>query len=61
MIEYFFERFSLNLDAEYHRQAVKTKVPSVAPQYIIYNLRNHFENIVDRGSLDDRRTPIVRK
>lgn len=60
-MEYFFEIFSLQLEAEFSKQSMKTLVPSMAPQYIIYNLRNHFENIVDMGNLDDRRTPIMRK
>lgn len=60
-VEYFFEIFSLQLEAEFSKQSMKTLVPSMAPQYIIYNLRNHFENIVDMGNLDDRRTPIMRK
>lgn len=33
----------------------------MVPQYIIYNLRNHFENIVDAGNLDLQRTPIIRE
>ncbi|KAK3186463.1 hypothetical protein K4F52_004764 [Lecanicillium sp. MT-2017a] len=60
-VEYFFEIFSLQLEAEFSKQSMKTLVPSMAPQYIIYNLRNHFENIVDMGNLDDRRTPIMRE
>lgn len=60
-VEYFFEIFSLQLEAEFRRQSITTRVPSLAPQYIIYNLRNHFENIVDMGNLDDRRTPIMRE
>jgi hypothetical protein len=59
-VEYFFEIFSLQLEAEFRRQSITTRVPSLAPQYIVYNLRNHFENIVDMGNLDDRRTPIMR-
>lgn len=59
-VEYFFEIFSLHLDTEYRQQTVKTQAPSMAPQYIIYNLRNHLENITDMGNMDDRRTPIIR-
>ncbi|OAA69629.1 hypothetical protein ISF_02899 [Cordyceps fumosorosea ARSEF 2679] len=33
----------------------------MAPQHIIYNLRNHFENIVDNHYLDPGRAPIVRE
>ncbi|KAK2597405.1 hypothetical protein QQS21_005953 [Conoideocrella luteorostrata] len=40
---------------------MRTKTLSMVSQHIIYNLRNHFENIVDLGNLDDRRTPIVRE
>ncbi|CEJ92927.1 hypothetical protein VHEMI08554 [[Torrubiella] hemipterigena] len=60
-VEYFFERFSLNLDAEYRRQAVQTKTPSMAPQYIIYKLRNHFEDFVDAGSIARHSGPIIRE
>lgn len=59
-VEYFFEVFSLRLQMEFSRQAMRTKTPSLASQHIIYSLRNHFENLVDLGHLDDRRTPIIR-
>lgn len=59
-VERFFELFSLQLEKEFSQKVVKTGQPSLVPQYIIYNLRNHFENIVDMNLLDDRRTPIVR-
>ena len=39
---------------------MRTKLPSLTSQHIVYNLRNHFENVVDLGNLDDRRTPIIR-
>jgi hypothetical protein len=60
-VDYFFEVFSLQLQTEYQGQAMRTQTPAMAAQHIIFNLRNHFENIVDRGNLDDRRVPIMRK
>lgn len=60
-VEYFFEVFALQLQLEFSRQSMRTKGPSMTSQQIIYNLRNHFENFVDLGNLDDRRTPIIRE
>lgn len=33
----------------------------MSPQHIVYNLRNHFENIVDSHFLDPGRAPIIRE
>ncbi|POR31561.1 Uncharacterized protein TPAR_08246 [Tolypocladium paradoxum] len=60
-IECFFEVFALQLQLEFTRQTMRTKGPSMTSQHLIYNLRNHFENFVDLGNLDDRRTPIIRE
>lgn len=60
-VEYFFEVFSLQLQLEYSRRSMKPKAPSMATQHVIFHLRNHFENLVDNGNLDDRRMPIVRQ
>lgn len=60
-VEHFFELFSLQLETEFSQRHVRTCLPSMVPQYIIYNLRNHFENIVDAGNLDLQRTPIIRE
>jgi hypothetical protein len=59
-VAYFFEIFSLQLEKEYRTQLTKTEIPSMASHHIIYNIRNHFENLVDQGNLDERRAPIVR-
>ncbi|KAF7551110.1 hypothetical protein G7Z17_g5232 [Cylindrodendrum hubeiense] len=58
-VDYFFEIFSLQLEREFQRQPMRSKVPSVGPQHIIYCIRNHFENLVDGGNLDERRAPII--
>lgn len=60
-VEYFFEVFSLRLQLEFSRQTMRTKAPSLTSQHIIFNLRNHFENLVDLRNVDDRRTPIIRE
>ncbi|KAM4064504.1 hypothetical protein HRG_005131 [Hirsutella rhossiliensis] len=60
-VEYFFEIFSLQLQLEYSRQTMRTKAASLTSQHIIFNLRNHFENLVDLRNVDDRRTPIIRE
>ncbi|PHH63189.1 hypothetical protein CDD81_6240 [Ophiocordyceps australis] len=60
-VEYFFEVFSLHLSQEYSRQKMRTTVPAMTTQRILYTLRDHFENFVDLGNLDDRRTPIIRE
>ncbi|KPM37840.1 hypothetical protein AK830_g8744 [Neonectria ditissima] len=56
----FFEIFSLRVEKLFRNQP-RTKVPSMAPQHIVYNIRNHFKNLVDRGNLDERKAPIVRE
>ncbi|KAK0392002.1 hypothetical protein NLU13_1500 [Sarocladium strictum] len=60
-VDCFFEVFSLHLEMEYQRHHTKTRMPSLGPEHIMYNLRNHFENIVDWGNMNERRTPIVRE
>ncbi|PHH84515.1 hypothetical protein CDD83_1824 [Cordyceps sp. RAO-2017] len=60
-VDYFFELFSLQLLLEFRRQGLRVKLPSIAPQHILYKLRNHFENMVDSRNIDDRRTPIIRE
>ncbi|QUC16620.1 uncharacterized protein UV8b_00861 [Ustilaginoidea virens] len=60
-VEYFFEVFSLHLQNEFSKQRMRVKTLSMTSQHIIYNLRNNFENMVDLGNFDDRRTPIVRE
>lgn len=60
-VDYFFEIFSLQLQVEYRSQSMRTKTPAVAAHYIIFNLRNHFENLCDLGNLDDRRVPMMRQ
>ncbi|KAI9155095.1 hypothetical protein HJFPF1_07663 [Paramyrothecium foliicola] len=60
-VDYFFEVFSLQLQKEFERRPMKTNAPPLISHYILYNLRNHFENLVELGNLDDRRTPIVRE
>lgn len=37
----YFEIFSLQLQLEFSRQSMRTKVPSMTLQHILYNLRNH--------------------
>lgn len=59
-VEYFFEIFSMQLEKEYRKQRERSKIPSMTTHHIIYNLRSHFENLVDQGNLDERRAPIVR-
>lgn len=60
-VEYFFEIFSLQLQIEFRRQKMKTRAPALASLHIIHNLRSHFENIVDLGNIDDRKSPVLRK
>ncbi|KFA51333.1 hypothetical protein S40293_04360 [Stachybotrys chartarum IBT 40293] len=59
-VEYFFEIFSLQLQIEFRRQKMKTRAPALASLHIIHNLRSHFENIVDLGNIDDRKSPVLR-
>lgn len=59
-VDCFFEVFSLQLELEFQRHYMKSRIPSQATEHIMYNLRNHFENIVDWGNMHERRTPIVR-
>lgn len=58
---FFFEIFSLELQLEFATQTMRVDAPSTLPHHIIYNLRNHFENLSDIGNIDDRRAPIIRK
>ncbi|PHH70688.1 hypothetical protein CDD82_6972 [Ophiocordyceps australis] len=60
-VEYFFEMFSLHLSQEYSRQKMRTTVPAMTTQRILFTLRDHFENFVDLGNLNDKRTPIIRE
>ena len=60
-VDYFMEIFSLQLQMEYQKQAMRTAMPSMAVQHIIFSIRNHFENMTDAGNLDDRRVPIMRE
>lgn len=61
MVESFFEIFYLQLQLDFRRSTIKAKAPSCVPNHIIFNLRNHFENLVDLRNVDDRRTPIIRE
>ncbi|KAH6889719.1 hypothetical protein B0T10DRAFT_571779 [Thelonectria olida] len=60
-VDCFFEIFSLQLEKEYRTQLTKAAIPAMTSHHIIYNIRNHFENLVDQGNLDERRAPIVRE
>ncbi|KAM3513511.1 hypothetical protein MY11210_002798 [Beauveria gryllotalpidicola] len=60
-VEYFFELFSLHLESEFSQQRRKSAVPSMVPQHVIYQLHNHFENIVDNHCLDHGRAAFVRE
>lgn len=60
-VEHFFEIFSLQLEKEFRKQPMRTKIPSMGPQHIIYCIRNHFENLIDGANLDERRAPIIRE
>ncbi|UNI17753.1 hypothetical protein JDV02_004073 [Purpureocillium takamizusanense] len=60
-IEFFFEIFSLELQLEFATQTMRVQTPSTIPYHVIYNLRNHFENLVDLGNIDECRAPIIRE
>ncbi|GJN71111.1 hypothetical protein PLICBS_005173 [Purpureocillium lilacinum] len=60
-VAFFFEIFSLELQLEFATQTIRVDAPSTLPHHIIYNLRNHFENLSDIGNIDDRRAPIIRE
>ncbi|ODA79057.1 hypothetical protein RJ55_04648 [Drechmeria coniospora] len=60
-VEYFFEIFSMQLQLEFRRRSMRMNVPpSLTTQHVIYNLRNHFENLVDKGKVDQATASMMR-
>ncbi|KAF4979725.1 hypothetical protein FZEAL_4120 [Fusarium zealandicum] len=56
-----FERLSLDIEREYCERYSRDRDPSMAPQRIIYNIRNHLEDLMDSNELIMSRSPIVRE
>ncbi|KAM0429691.1 hypothetical protein ACHAPT_006297 [Fusarium lateritium] len=60
-MEHFFVTLSLQLEYEFCTSLSRSKVPSMAPQRIMYHLRNHLDNVADYCDLGTFRAPIIRE
>ncbi|KAM3456318.1 hypothetical protein NHJ6243_008237 [Beauveria neobassiana] len=59
--EFFFELFSLHLEEEFSDYWRKSTLPSMMPEHIICQLRDHFENLIDSHRLDPSLAPHARE
>jgi hypothetical protein len=59
-MEHFFEILSLQLEREF-RTSSRSKLPSIAPQRVMYNIRNHLDDLADICDFGTFRTPLIRK
>ncbi|KAI8656039.1 hypothetical protein NCS55_01258100 [Fusarium keratoplasticum] len=59
-MEHFFEILSLQLEREF-RTSSRSKLPSIAPQRVMYNIRNHLDDLADICDFGTFRTPLIRE
>ncbi|UPL01920.1 hypothetical protein LCI18_012854 [Fusarium solani-melongenae] len=59
-MEHFFEILSLQLEREF-RTSSRSKLPSIAPQRVMFNIRNHLDDLADICDFGTFRTPLIRK
>ncbi|KAI8713492.1 hypothetical protein NCS52_01293900 [Fusarium sp. LHS14.1] len=59
--KYFFEMLSLQLEREFRTSFPQSKLPSMAPQRIMFNIRNHIDDLSDSLDLGAIRPPIIRE
>ncbi|RSL67133.1 hypothetical protein CEP51_012699 [Fusarium floridanum] len=60
-MEHFFEILSLELEQEFRTSFSRSGPPSMIPQRVTHNIRNHLDDLDDFYRLGEGRPPIIRE
>ncbi|RSL73840.1 hypothetical protein CEP54_000186 [Fusarium duplospermum] len=60
-MEHFFEMLSLELELEFRTSFSRSGLPSLAHQRVMYNIRNHLDDLTDFYHLGEIRPALIRE